>query len=421
MHDSSERQNDVNGVSGSGVVDAHPALVELARTFGSVKIMGPPMSAKLVELIAHLYSIEEAEVCRGLSFLYPRSAETVARICKRDPLEVLVLLQSMAQRRVIHAAGNKFLLYPLIPGIFEYVFMTGQDTPWHARYAKLVNELFGTGYIGEYLTREIGAIRNIPIQAAIDGTNYVVDSDLMSRMLNAHDRFAVLHYCPCRHSKRLLGRHCQRATPEEGCLVFGNFSSATVANGNGRSVSRAEMSHVVAERQRKKLVFLTANVDPAAQNVVCTCCDCCCHALETANHYSRKFIAPAHYIAEVDDSSCNNCRRCLHACNTHAHMVEEGKHLLLTDRCIGCGYCVDACKAGAIRRVENRSFQKPAKGYLELLLRMMPSIAMMGLKIKWTRHFGKTEHRLLDSCRGGDQASLGGDRKTLPQLPGRVG
>jgi Fe-S-cluster-containing hydrogenase component 2 len=365
--------------------------VELARAFGSVKIMGPPMSTKLVELISHLYSVEEARTCKGLTFLYPRSSETVSRICKRDASEVLPLLESMAQRRVIHETQGKFMLYPLIPGLFEYVFMTGRDTPWHTRYAELLNEVFSTGYIGEYLTREIGAIRNISVQKTIDDTNVVADADLMSRMLNAHEHFAVLNYCACRHSKRLLGRSCKRATPQDGCLVFGDFSAVTVSNGNGRAVSRAEMSDVVADRRRKKLVFLTANVDPTAQNVICTCCECCCHALETANHYSSNFIAPARCIAQVDDSSCGNCARCVNVCNTYAHVVEDGKHRLLADRCIGCGNCVEACKKGAVRLVDNPAFRKPASGYTALLLKMMPSIAMMGLKIKWTRFLAKAK------------------------------
>ena len=67
----------------------HPAYVELAHLFSSVKIMGPPVSDKLIELMSHLFSIEEAEICKGLTFLYPRSAETVSRICKRDVKDVL--------------------------------------------------------------------------------------------------------------------------------------------------------------------------------------------------------------------------------------------------------------------------------------------------------------------------------------------
>lgn len=389
VYDSRFQNNNRNSVT--EVAEAHPAYIKLAQLFSSVKIMGPPMSDRLVKLISHLFSPEEAEICKGLTFLYPRSVGTISRLCKRDIRAVLPILKSMGQRRVIHEYQDKFILFPLIPGMFEYVFMTGRKSPWHKKYAELNNDLFGTGYIGEYLTREINAIRNIPIQRVIENKNHLVDADLISNMLNAHNNFAVLNYCPCRHSKKLIGHNCKRATAEDGCLMFGDFSKATVSNGNGRAVSKTAMSDIVAERWGKKLVFLTANVDPTLQNVICTCCDCCCHALETANHYSNNFLAAAHYIAQVDDSLCSNCGECVFVCNAYAHVVTNKKHNYLTEKCIGCGHCIEACKRNAIRLIENPLFKKPTTKYSKLLLKMMPSITMMGLEIKLARYF---------NCRG---------------------
>ncbi len=365
----------------------HPAFVELARIFSSVKIMGPPMSDKLIELVSHLFTSEEAEICKGLTFLYPRPAETISRICKRGISDILPILKSMGKRRIIYESEGKFMLYPLIPGIFEYIFMTGQKTPWHKKYSELLNDLFGTGYIAEYLTRELDAIRNIPIQHVVENKNYVVNTDLMSNMLDAHNHFAVLNYCPCRHSKKLIGHNCKRAAPEDGCLVIGNFSKQTVSSGNGRSVSRSGMNDIVAERWEKKLVFLTANVDPTLQNVICTCCDCCCHILQTANHFSNNFLAAPHNIVMVDASLCNNCGNCAGVCNTHAHTFINKSHRYYEDRCIGCGNCIDACKKNAIMLVENPLFKNPSNGYIKLLVKMMPSIIMIGLKIKFNRFF----------------------------------
>jgi ferredoxin len=388
-YDPSLEKSDIN--TAGSVPEIHPAFVELARLFSSVKIMGPPMSDKLVELISHLFSPEEAEICKGLTFWHPRSAETISHLCKRDKNDVLPMLKSMGQRRVINESQGKFMLYPLIPGVFEYIFMTGRNTPWHKKYAELFNDIFGTGYIAEYLTRELDAIRNIPIQHTIENKNYVVDADLMSNMLDAHNHFAVINYCPCRHSKKLIGHNCKRATPEDGCLVIGNFSKVTVSNGNGRAVSKAAMRDIVAERWEKKLVFLTANVDPALQNIICTCCDCCCHALQTINHFSNNFLAAPHYIVQVDDSLCINCGKCAHVCNTHAHAVADKLHHYTKEKCIGCGNCIDVCKKEAIKLVENPLFRKPANGYIKLLLKMMPSITMMGIKIKLSRYLDKNK------------------------------
>lgn len=387
-HDSCFQNNNINNVT--KVAGAHPALIKLAQLFSSIKIMGPPMSDKLVELISHLFSHEEAEICLGLTFLYPRSAETISRICKRDLREVLPILKSMGQRRVIHEHQDKFILFPLIPGMFEYVFFTGRNSSWHKKYVELNNDLFGTGYIGEYLTRKINAIRNIPIQRVVENKNHIVDADLISNMLDAHNKFAVLNYCPCRHSKNLIGHNCKRASTDDGCLLFGDFSKDTVSKGDARAVSKTAMRDIVAERWEKKLVFLTANVDPTLQNGICTCCDCCCHGLETANHYSNNFLAASHYIAQVDDRLCSNCGECVFVCNTYAHVATNKKHIYLTEKCIGCGYCIEACKKNAIRLVKNPLFKKPTNKYSKFLLKMMPSITMMGLEIKLTRYFNRS-------------------------------
>lgn len=149
------------------------------------------------------------------------------------------------------------------------------------------------------------------------------------------------------------------------------------------------MSDIVADRWEKKLVFLTANVEPTEQNVICTCCDCCCHGLETANNYSSRFLAQSHFISEVDESLCNDCGVCAFVCNTHAHSFGNRKHSYNSDRCIGCGHCIDVCKKKALRLAENPSFKQPSKNYYNLLLKMLPTITAMGLKIKLKRYLEK--------------------------------
>lgn len=67
---------------------AHPAQIELARIFTSVRLFGPPMSEELIELVCHLFSPEEADLARHLPFYLPGSLEKIARRARRNVQDI---------------------------------------------------------------------------------------------------------------------------------------------------------------------------------------------------------------------------------------------------------------------------------------------------------------------------------------------
>ena len=322
---------------------AFPEHVELAKMFSSVKVMGPPLSDRLVALVSHLFTREEALLGARLSFLRPRTAEYIARKTGIRQEELVNRLEEMCRKRIIIKVAKRYMLYPLIPGTFENILRTGEGSPWHNRYAELVNDLFNTGYLREYFTRPVNAIRNIPVQEVVQDKSFVAGADLVSEIIDSHRDFAVFHACPCRQSMHLTGHACKRAAPSDGCLTFGEFSKGVAADGNGRSVGKSEMVDIVAERRARGLVFFTSNAVPSLQTAICTCCDCCCHALGIINDFGGKLAAPSHFVATIDDALCSHCGKCVKPCNTHAHVIIDKRHVYHSDKCIGCGNCVAAC------------------------------------------------------------------------------
>jgi len=364
---------------------ASPAQISLTRVFSSVRLIGPPSSDKLVELVCHLFNPEEAEIALHLPFYYPKSLAGIAKRAGKAPETIRPLLEKMAERRVIYGGQKGYSLLPLIPGMFEYILMNGSDSDWHREYGRLISELFATGYARDYAGRKAPAIRNIPIKSAIDDENRVAHAGLVDEMLDAHTDFAVLNVCQCRQSARFSGRECGRAAPEDGCLVFGSFAQNSEKRGNGRLVEREEMRDIVAERYAKKLVFLTANVAPESPNAICTCCDCCCHYLEYVNHYGGMVsLAEPRYKAVVDEELCNLCGECAGVCPTNAHTVEDG-HRFEPDKCIGCGHCVTECSVAAIFLRKNPAYQEPSRNLKRLGLRLLPGLSLAGLGAKLKR------------------------------------
>jgi electron transport complex protein RnfB len=362
----------------------HPSQLELARVFTSVRLFGPPMSDALVELVCHLFSPEEAGIAKHLPFYLPKSVQTIARRARRHPNEIRDVLYAMARRRVIFSSKKGYSLLPLMPGMFEYLLMDGSDSPWHKRYGQLITSLFSTGYTRRYSTTDSPIIRNIPVQATIEHTSRVVDSDLVSEMIEAHDKLAVLNVCQCRQSHLFSGHECNRSGPEDGCLVFGSFAESTVEKDCGRFVSREEMHDIVLERWEKNLVFMSANVTPSSPNAICTCCDCCCHYMKAVSTFGgRVSLAPPHFLARVNETLCNNCGKCVKVCNTHAHTVSDKQHCYDAQKCIGCGLCVDTCAQHAVSLEENPLYKPPSRSWVHHGIRILPASILATIKARF--------------------------------------
>lgn len=365
----------------------HPAQKRLAEVFSSVNLLGPPMSDPLLRLVAHLFSPEEAAVAVHIPAFLPISTESIARKCRLDLARTGALLDAMAARRVILDVGGRYCLIPLIPGMFEYVLMSGSEDEWHRKYALLVIELVDTGYFKQrYNSLRVPAIRNIPIEAAIEDDNRCIDADRVSEMIDRHRFMAVANVCQCRQSMRFLHKQCQRASHQDGCLMFGAVSRWVDRIGSGRMVSKQQMRDIVADRFDKNLVFMTGNLAPEMANIICTCCDCCCQGLKLINEYEGKaLMAASHFLAAVDQELCNRCHECELVCNTHAHRWEGDHHLLEADRCIGCGLCVQACQREAITMVENHNYRPPPGGFAKLGFKLLPNVIRSGLKARTVR------------------------------------
>jgi NAD-dependent dihydropyrimidine dehydrogenase PreA subunit len=365
--------------------EAHPAQVELAKVFSSVRLVGPPLSDQLLELVAHLFSPEEAEVAVHLPIYYPRPLAAIAKKARRNAAIILPLLDRMAERKVIVGKGDRFSILPLLPGMFEYMLCDGRDSDWHRKYNELLMAVWGSGYVKKYNRRHLAAVRNVPVQTAIAGHESVLaDADRISAMIDAHQSLGVLNVCQCRQSLRWQGHECKRAAVEDGCLGFGSFVEGVERTGIGRLVSKQQMREVVAERYEKKLVLMTANVEPESPNVICTCCDCCCHFLESVHHWDGIVsVAAPHFLAVVDTSRCKHCGKCVRACNPHAHTIVAKRHQYDPSLCLGCGLCVGVCKEEAITLAPNPNYEPPAKGFPTLGLKLLPGVAaaMIGYKL----------------------------------------
>lgn len=346
----------------------------LARLFASDALIGPPMSEELVELMSIMFSAEEARVALAVKPFRQQPARKVARRVGAPDAEVEALLRAMAGRKVIHHGRKGYCLLPLIPGVFEKFLMGGDESPYHREVSRRIRAFFSAGYMKDHVGSPTQVLRTIPIDRGVDVSQTVIDEELFSAIVAAHDRLAILNNCQCRQAAHLEGEPCKRAPATEGCLAFGSFATFFVNEGGARYVTAEEMTEAVRERWEHQLILFGANVSPESPNLLCACCDCCCQMLEGLILPDPRIVvtAPAFLVA-VDETRCTSCGKCVKACNTDAHRLEAKQHRLDLDKCVGCGLCLTVCPEGVIRTVKNDRHRPPASTYGRLALRLVPA------------------------------------------------
>jgi hypothetical protein len=205
-----------------------------------------------------------------------------------------------------------------------------------------------------YLPRD-AAVQTIPVNEAIDRPGEMV---LPSRVVEHFIERASVHWimdvCICRAAEG-----CQDYPVELGCLFLGE-AALGINPKLGRRVTREEaLAHVTRCREaglvhmmgRNRLDAFWLGVGPGHQLLtVCNCCPCCCMMgilPYLTPRISRKIRRMPGVEVSVTDR-CVGCGACVDGvCFADAIRLADDR-AVIGDACRGCGRCVDVCPEGAI-------------------------------------------------------------------------
>lgn len=315
----------------------------------------------LYRIFSLLFSDEEAQRMARLP-LRPFSTARAARVWNLGLEQAETLLEQLASRMLLvdmEVRGERlFVLPPPMVGFFEFSLMRVRDDIDQ----KLLSELYH-----QYISVEDDFIKGL----ILDGKTQTGRMLVRESALSAQQSLQILDYeraseiirsashlgiglCYCRHKKQHLGTACQ--APLDICMSLNLAADSLIRHGYARRVDSSECLELLHAACEQNLVQFAENVRQNV-NFICNCCGCCCEALGSARRFGH--LHPVHtsnFIAEVDNTGCKGCGRCVAACPVDVISLATeqsngfGRKTARIDEalCLGCGLCPGSCPFDAL-------------------------------------------------------------------------
>jgi len=323
-----------------------------------------PRAREVMEMLRTLFTEEEAEFLTHFTAPY-QDAETIDQIVEKTGKprkKVQEIVDRLVSRGLLFKFTSKrdgnvyYALMPMIPGIFEFYFVSVRDSDEKRKVSELFEKYYTSGGGMEAGASNYPWARVMPIEKTItldkkiSAGHEILPFEKMSEYITTSHKIAIMN-CACR-----IHKPCDH--PLETCFVFDYFAEFMVERGHGRYLSIEESLELLEKMEKAGLVHSTTNVQTRPQ-FICNCCTCACGILRGLSllHNPRAF-AKSNFLPVRDDELCKKCKKCVRICPMEAnvyhapHDKEPERILFLEERCIGCGLCAYHCSSDAIKLVK---------------------------------------------------------------------
>ncbi len=215
-------------------------------------------------------------------------------------------------------------------------------------------EKIGIGYTNRIIPKW-GSIKNIPGVMHCENMKEIIFD-------NYHNKTMAVMRCICR-SYRNFNRY---GTPhlEDGSGCDSGLKENCTENGHclwmgQRGVYMSETFGYVPESidevekmfdELEKATVIYQDKNMPSVGMLCSCCDDCCVIFEGFYKHGIDTFSPSRFQPEVRINKCSSCQICAKHCIFDAISYDsEGKCVIDTEKCKGCGNCVMKCPSKALK------------------------------------------------------------------------
>ncbi|MFW9866439.1 MAG: ATP-binding protein [Candidatus Thorarchaeota archaeon] len=268
-----------------------------------------------------------------------------------------------------------YYLVSILPGLIEYPFMRGEKGEKQKKLARLMNTLFNelsslTQSNYDLMVKQLSSgnpmDRVIPVDMEIDiPREIVLPYEDVKGIIERNDLISI-NYCYCRNWKDNLGEPCKLDTPDLTCFQFGKYAQFLIDHNFGKLISKDEALKIIKESEDSGLIHKAIHLRNPGQEeqAFCNCCSCCCQFFQLYKRGIFPFHTLTYYLADLDSEKCTGCGICIEKCPIDVIKLIEDHSVTNLDRCIGCGLCVYHCseKARTLKRTGLRDvYLQPPK------------------------------------------------------------
>ena len=309
-------------------MEKRPNILKLATKISleSLTYTGIGYKDPEYRILAPIVTDEMCEVMMHMRLEADRTAEEIARRCKKDIAFVEEQLEKLCVAGIVRRRevdGKLCFYYPIwVPGIMEGILSNREQCDRYPDLGKCFEEY--THHRLEVLVPVLNSgkmgmafMRTMPVMSAVENDSRAASYDEVHYLLEKAWAVSV-GPCSCRRARRLMGEGCGHLE-DDMCMYLNDNATNFAKTGAHRLITKEEAYEILKRAEDNGLVH-NINQTPGFEEAtaICNCCGCSCFALRITEMFRSKNAHRSNYTARVNKENCVACGQCVEHCQTNA-------------------------------------------------------------------------------------------------------